>query len=249
VDTYRFTCLPGTPRGSGIDVTFKYDVSGIIDVEARDQRTGRPLVKDRVKYEEPDLSTITWVPPRCVVFALDVSGSMSGLKITLAKQAVIDNARDLIDKGEGQVQVGVVTFSSDATVVCYPTTNISEIISRLSPIDTSGSTAMDEGIESALSLLSGLSSDTIREIAMVTDGMPNDPASTLHAATRATAQGVSLCVVGIGSEDVDENFLRQLTPNFLIIEGAEGQSQALTTLLTQSAPAGTPAGIPSWGRS
>ncbi|MBI3248835.1 MAG: Hsp70 family protein [Deltaproteobacteria bacterium] len=249
LDTYRFTCLPNIPKDNAISVTFKYNVSGEMDVDATDQRTGRTLSKERVRYQEPDLSEMTRVAPRCIVFALDVSGSMSGLKLSLAKQAVIDNAQSLLAASDGQFQVGVVTFGSDATVVCRPTTNINEIKSRLSPIDTSGTTAMDQGIEKALSLLSALPFDTTREIAMVTDGMPDDAAAALQISSRAISQGVSLCVVGLGSDDVDENFLRQLTPNFLVIDSVAGQSQALATLLTQSSGAGGQSGIPLWGQS
>ena len=107
---------------------------------------------------------------------------------------------------------------------------------------------MDEGIETALTLLSSLPADTMREIAMVTDGMPNSAIATLCASARAASQGVSLCVVGIGSEDVDKDFLGQLTPNVLIIEGAEGLRQALATLLTQSSPPGAQAGMTAWGQ-
>jgi molecular chaperone DnaK len=246
--TWRFTCPADLSKAHGISVTFKYDLNGIIDVAAIDQDTGHSLSKEQVRYQEPDLSLVKRVQPRCVIFALDASGSMDGAKIQLAKQAVIDRAQELLARGDGQVQVGVITFSSQAAVVCRPTTNLNEIRSRLSSVSAHGTTVMDKGITTALSLLTSLPAETAREIALVTDGMPDDPVATLRAGAQAMAADVPLCIVTIDSDDVDTDFLQQLTPHILNIAGAEGLGQALATLLTQSSPAGAPAGITAWGK-
>lgn len=109
-ETWRFACPPGLPRGTKVQVTFRYDRSGRIAVEAVERRSGTRLNGSRVAYEEPDLSARP-VQSRRVVFALDVSGSMSeGSKMLRARQAVIESARELLVGRTGLVQVGVVTF-------------------------------------------------------------------------------------------------------------------------------------------
>jgi hypothetical protein len=56
VGTYRFQCKPKTPPRSRIAVTFKYDQSASIEVDARDLQSGELLSKERVQYQEPDLN-------------------------------------------------------------------------------------------------------------------------------------------------------------------------------------------------
>jgi molecular chaperone DnaK len=57
--TYRFHCLPQTPKGSRIRLTFRYDLSGIPEVEALDLRTGKLLYREKVEcYIEPDLNNL-----------------------------------------------------------------------------------------------------------------------------------------------------------------------------------------------
>ncbi len=89
VGNYRFTCLPGARRGDPITVSFHYDASGIIKVEALDRRTGHALSVERLEYREPDLEEVMsgLSGPRWVVFAIDVSGSMLGAKMEGASGA------------------------------------------------------------------------------------------------------------------------------------------------------------------
>jgi molecular chaperone DnaK len=59
VGNYQFTCLPDAKRGDRIEVTFNYDVSGIVDVEAVDVGSGQALACERLlTYEDPDVDEI-----------------------------------------------------------------------------------------------------------------------------------------------------------------------------------------------
>ncbi len=239
-DTWRFDGPPDLPPETSIHVIFCYDKSGRIDVEAIEQHGQTKLVGTRVTYEEPDLDavrTMSLASPRNVVFALDVSGSMDASnKIERAKQAVIDNARDLIDSGEGQIQIGVVAFGIEAKVICSLTSDIQTIKRTVSGVSTYGTTAMGGGINLALDLLSGSNSGVIQEIVLVSDGMPDEEDEALAAGAKAQKQGVNFCLLGIGHEDVDEDFLKEMSPNYLIIENADGISQAISNLLIQAPP-------------
>lgn len=233
VGTFRFRCLPNTPAKSKIAVTFKYDKSGVIEVDACDLQSGEILQKEKVEYVEPDLDQIkTSRSPRNVVFALDISGSMSGAKLDKAKQALLETASGLLQQPGNKV--GIVTFGSSASLLSELTSNLTNIQKVVTPIYTTGSTAMDEGIVCAAEILGGIEDGAICEIALVTDGMPNDPEAALQAAESAKKAGIKISAVGIGSQDVDEDFLHRIASGVLIIENADQLIDALPNLLMES---------------
>lgn len=48
----------------------------------------------------------------------------------------------------------------------------------------------------------------LRAIVVVTDGMPNDPTTTLSMAQRAKKNGIE--IIAIGTDDADKDFLNKL---------------------------------------
>jgi molecular chaperone DnaK len=234
IGTYRFTCLPGTPTGTLIAITFSYDGSGVVEVTAVDERTGTKLPSTEIMYQTPDLTEVkTQIKDRCVVFALDVSGSMDGDKLVRARQALIEAAANL-GKSGGNTKIGVVTFGSVACSLCRLTRSTNDIDRKVKEIRASGGTAMHAGIDLAARMLLDVPENVIREIVLVTDGMPDDPSAAIGAAEQATSRGISILGVGIGHEDVNEDFLRRIAPRTLTIAGVETLSKALMTLLTET---------------
>lgn len=243
VGNYRFRCPPGAKRGDRIKVTFSYDISGIVSVEAEDVKTGRALAGDRLPYEEPDLSQVSRVAvrPRWVVFAVDTSYSMEGEKMNEAKKAVVGNAEELLRVGGEQCRVGIVSFDTQAQIVCRPTSDLAALRGAVAGMHPNGATAMDEGIRQAVELVLGAPAGTDRDVVLLTDGMP-DPHrrdSTQVAAEEARRRGVTLSTLGVSVHqgDVDLAYLQTLTPLSLVIEGVDGVAQAMTTLLTKSVAA------------
>ena len=237
ISSYRFHCPSGAQRGDRIKVTFDYDESGIVSVSALDVKSGRTLVQESIPYEEPDPDTIVMVKaqPRWVVFAVDVSGSMGGEKMTNARQGVLDNARQLLAEGCDEIKVGIVSFNEHAQVVCRPTSDLRQVEQGVSTLSASGTTNMGDGLQFALDMIAAASSGTERDIVMLTDGMPDNRETALTMSGRVKSVGINLSAVGVGSQDVDAAFLCQLTPNQLIIDKVDGMGAAMTTLLTQAA--------------
>ncbi len=236
VGNFRFACLPDAKRDELVEVTFHYDISGIVTVEARDLKTGQMLVGERLPYEEDGRLRLK---PRWVVFAIDASYSMEGGKMGDAKKALVSNARDLLAlSGEG-CKIGIVSFANVAQIVCRPTADIAAIEQAVAGIYPSGMTAMDDGIRQAVELVMAAPAGVDRDVVMVTDGMPDGHRrhNTLAMAEEAKRKGVTLSTVGIGQTDVDLDFLTQLSPLSLVIESASGVGAAMTSLLTQSAQA------------
>jgi len=236
---FRFTCPVNAKRGDRIKIIFHYDKNTIATLKATDARSGRLLDVQQIKYEEPDLAVCRAQPkPRWVVFAIDASGSMdSNNKFQNAKQAVLANARQLLGSGAADCLVAVVSFASSAEKICDPTSDFAEIESAVKGMSTGSTTSMDEGIRLATEILLTAPPGTDRDIVLLTDGVPDDDrrSDTRTAAEDAKSSAISLCTLGIGSDDVDKNFLDELTPLSLVIERGGDFSGSMHTLLTRSA--------------
>lgn len=242
VGNYRFQCLTGNRRGDRVKLTFNYDESSICSVLAFDLKSGKQLSGEPLQtYNDPDLEQVmrVRVRPRWVVFAVDSSGSMNGAKMTAAKQALIGNARQLLVMGGDACKIGIVSFAATATLVCSPTSDLAQIEQAAASMVPFGTTAMDEGIRLAVEVVLNAPQDADRDVVMLTDGMPDDGRrqGTLAAAGEARKRKVALSSLGVGSENVDQAFLAQLSPMSLVIDKVDGISDAMTTLLTQSAAA------------
>jgi molecular chaperone DnaK len=242
VGNYRFSCLPGSRRGDKVRLTFHYDESSICTVTAFDVKSGKELSRERLpRYSDPDLEQVmrVRVRPRWVVFAVDTSGSMSGVKIAAAKQALVSNARGLLALGGDACKVGIVSFAGSASIVCNPTSDIAAIEKAAATMAAYGTTAMDEGILLAIKVASGAPEGADRDVVMLTDGMPDEGRrqTTLKAAGEAKSRSVTLSSLGVGRDQVDQAYLSQLSPMSLVIDKADGIADAMTTLLTQSAVA------------
>jgi molecular chaperone DnaK (HSP70)/uncharacterized protein YegL len=238
VGNYRFACPRGVRKGTGIRIAFSYDLSGIVSVEATESAAGQLLPGERLDYEEPDVSAEAFRPvrPRWVIFAVDTSGSMGGVKMEAARMAVVENARLLLGGAGDGCRVAIVSFSATAQVVCPITSSmraIEEAAGRLVPAST---TAMDAGIRESLRIARSAPPGTDCDVVMLTDGMPDKErrSQTLEAADECRAVGVNLSNLGVGKNDVDLEFLAQLSPTSLVVDSADKISEAFGFLLTQS---------------
>lgn len=243
---YRVSCRPGARRGDRVAVTFNYDASHIISVEAQDLKSGQNLTATRMPYEEPDLEALGRISlkPLWVVFAIDTSGSMEGEKLANAQAALIQNARQLLSIGGGAIRVGVVSFASTAQTVCDPTSSLAELESQVQQMHASGMTAMDDGIELAVELAMSAPAGATRCVVMLTDGMPDSHRRqrTLDIATQARTRGVELACLGVGKDGVDEDYLSSVTPIWFVIPDAGGIGDGMMTLLMRVTD-GQPGGL------
>ncbi|HXM58157.1 MAG TPA: VWA domain-containing protein [Candidatus Dormibacteraeota bacterium] len=107
-------------------------------------------------------------------------------------------------------RVGVVTFSSDSTVLAQPTAQVAGLIPGVQALTTSGSTNMGAGLQSALDLLRNQPNPSIILLTdgWNNDGMTNDEVLRGPVATAASGK-VPVCTVGLGQApaDVDQRLL------------------------------------------
>lgn len=138
-----------------------------------------------------------------VYLLLDCSGSMEGQKLKQAKSGALKFAGEAIAKG---YRVGLIQFGSRAVLLCEPQRTLSILDSSLRDMGIIGSTNMTEAIQ--LSTQKLLDKGPFRSICIVTDGMPDDPQSTLNAAQRAKKNRID--IITVGTDDADQDFLKKI---------------------------------------
>lgn len=107
---------------------------------------------------------------RDVVLVLDTSGSMNGDPIT----ATVKAATDFVNQtAGGNTRVGIVSYSSEAHVICPLTNNRSTLINNLEYFDAYGRTNMYDGMATADNLLQQSGAER-KIIVFMSDGLPNE---------------------------------------------------------------------------
>jgi len=140
---------------------------------------------------------------RCFVL-VDCSMSMQGGKLEQAKIGSLGFAARALASGYG---VAVIRFASDANLVCSLGQDIERIRGQLQTLHTSGTTNMAAAIDLAHMHLAA-AEEAIRVIVIATDGIPDNPTSTLQAARKAKDEGIQ--IIAVGTDKADLAFLRAL---------------------------------------
>ncbi len=146
--------------------------------------------------------------PLHLVFAVDTSGSMSGLPIT----AAIAAGQRLLDAVGSTDQVGLVVFDDSARVVAPMTSNVAAVRTALSSLTTHNGTSLYDGVATAAKL-AGSDPNSKRVVVVLSDGA--DTSSRLSLArleAQLQASGVEVDAVGLtASGSYDATALRQIT--------------------------------------
>ena len=138
-----------------------------------------------------------------IIFAMDVSPSMSGIDMDGRNRfdAALALMRDFADK-RPQDAIGLIAFGEDAAIMTPLTTDRSALYDRMSALaigEMGDGTAIGTGLALAGFHL-GSSQAPRRAVVLITDGENN--AGSIHPETAAAMlaqMGVSLWVIGVGS--------------------------------------------------
>ena len=148
-----------------------------------------------------------------VMLTLDVSGSMvasdvSPTRLGAAKQA----ARAFASALPPGVQLGLVAFSSSASVLVSPTTDRSTVLGAIDGLQADGGTATGDALELALKAIQAVppgadGKPAPAAIVLMSDGTPTighgdqSPTQAVNAATGAAKQdGVKISTIAFGTQ-------------------------------------------------
>lgn len=140
-----------------------------------------------------------------IALLLDVSGSMSGMKIEDAKEALI-HFLESINLAENEV--GLVAFG-DRIRTSEMSQDRIHLETKIKNFEADGDTPMMNAIKTAYENLLKKKASPVMVIA--TDGQPTDALEEeiLEYASPIKKRGVWIITIGIG-KDVNENFLKRL---------------------------------------
>jgi Ca-activated chloride channel family protein len=152
--------------------------------------------------------------PVNLALVLDRSGSMSGEKLALAKQAV----KEALDRLDDRDRFSIVVYDDVIDVVVESTPASAEArrnaVDRLAQVDARGSTNLADGwFRGCEQVAMHLSSDGIDRVLLLTDGLSNqgitDAGELARHAGELRARGVSTTTFGVGN-DFDEALLQAM---------------------------------------
>ena len=157
-----------------------------------------------------------------VVICIDTSGSMRARDVAPTRaDAARAAARAFVDAVPDGTRVGIVTFSSGASVATPPTNDLDivrDALDRMPPPD--GATAIGDALELAARQMPATGR---RIVVLLTDGVNNRGDDPIAASRTIGARGIAIETVGVGSSGSGE-----IIPG--TTEPADLDAVALTTI-------------------
>ena len=140
-----------------------------------------------------------------IALVIDCSGSMSGAKISDAKNASVQ----FLDNIDPSAHIGLVSFGNpDAHIQMPLTQNFMQLCQAIESLDADGGTPMAEAIALTRDQVL-VNSENENVLVLLTDGMPNNSKNTRREADLAKQQGIQMITIGVGA-GVDSNYLKQI---------------------------------------
>lgn len=180
------------------------------DIAIRES-VSRAIKRGRGKLEQEDLHAFDREARQQVniVYALDISGSMKGEKIRLAKKAGVSLAHRAIKDSNA---VGLVLFGHKIQTRVALTKDFYTFVSPLATCMPSNETDIALALQEATQLLSDARG--IKHIVVLTDGLhttSKDPERVvLEQASETAAQEITISVVGVNLDDIGLALARKM---------------------------------------
>ena len=145
-----------------------------------------------------------------IVYALDASSSMKGLKIRNAKKAGIALSFKAIEEKD---KVGLIIFGTEVQATVLPTHEFGLLLKEITKIRARGQTNLAETIKRAVEFFSDDKNIT-RHLVILTDALPTvgekPEKETLDAVGFANSSGITVSIVGINIDEKGAKLAKQI---------------------------------------
>ena len=221
IDKYIITKIEKVDKNpSVIEVSYKYNSNGVVDVSAIQTETGKQLpiriekVPENMSWTDgsPKDHATAGAPPEIeVILAVDLSGSMGGNPVKKAQDAMIEFVNQM---DSDFAKVGVLSFADRTKMVIKPTDDFKRVINKINSIEVGdvGICNEAEPFTDALSVLQvsrfDKNKEKIRYLVVLTDGVWDNPGYAIKQAKRCHKDGIEVMALGFGGADY--SFLKQI---------------------------------------
>jgi Ca-activated chloride channel family protein len=167
-----------------------------------------------VGFAQPTRAVRTPRQRATVMLTLDVSGSMVASDVVPSRLAAAQQAaRAFVNALPPGVQLGLVSFATDATVLVSPTTDRSTVLAAIGTLQAGGATATGAALFLSLKAISAIppgagGKAAPAAIVLMSDGTPTvgqgdqSPTQTVtNAAAAAKQAGVKINTIAFGTAD------------------------------------------------
>ncbi len=136
-----------------------------------------------------------------IAFVVDLSGSMSGTKLSTTKTAI----NSFIDVLEDEDMAAIVSFNNSATVRCNVTNNKNSLKTAVTNMRASGLTSIYKGIEKAINVFDATETTGYKMMIVFTDGY-DEPSTDYDAyyknlVNTANEKDITIYTIGISTID------------------------------------------------
>ena len=125
-----------------------------------------------------------------VILTVDVSGSMSGSRISTVRSGAKALVNSLLTYYP-DMRIGIVAFSNGPSIRANPTNDKTTLINAINGLGASGGTDAAGGINTSVDILKK-SPQKNHVLILMTDGYPNSSSSTKTALSRAKQNGIKV---------------------------------------------------------
>ncbi|MCG5211999.1 VWA domain-containing protein [Streptosporangium soli] len=142
-----------------------------------------------------------------IMVAFDVSASMRATDVAPDRFAAARGAaRAFVEGLPARFNLGLVSFSSSASVAVPPTTDRPAVLAALDRLTTDSGTAIGEAVYSSLGAIRSLDAEAGQEpppahIVLLSDGSSTTGRSVDDAVAEATTRGVPVTTIAYGTQD------------------------------------------------
>jgi len=146
----------------------------------------------------------------CIVYGLDASGSMKGIKLDKCKKAGIALAYKAIEEKD---KVGLIVFGSEIKEEIAPTEDFTKLLKSITSIKASKETDIALTIKKSIELFPN--KEITKHLILLTDALPTkgeEPEKeTLEAVSVAKSNGITISLVGIKLDKNGKQLAEKIT--------------------------------------